>query len=228
MSFSITAFKVAVMWVWVRASVGKAFMEHSRILKASPRPSTSLDAGSNWVMKLGVGRLISGTKGADASIVLEDPILKKRVNIVNFGFGVNQLLSVIGQCFASPQRSTIMIEEPEIHLHAGAIGTLVDMFLETISEDKQILVTTHSDRLIFELWARRKLGLISSDDVRLNIVDKNSNGTFVKPIKLDKRISELRKELRILFKPKSPLDDLLKVAGKSGDKRLSEKDLSQI
>jgi predicted ATPase len=193
----------------------------------SNEPSV-FDKISKWVRKLGVGRLISGTKGAEASIVLEDPILKKRVNIVNFGFGVNQLLSIIGQCFFSPPRSTIMIEEPEIHLHAGAVGTLVDMFLETISEDKQILITTHSDRLVFELWARLKLGLVKSEDIRLYLVDKNSKGTFVKQIELEKRISELQKELRILFKPKSPLEDLLKVTGKSGDKRLSEKDLSQI
>jgi predicted ATPase len=186
------------------------------------------DKISNWVTKLGVGRLISGTKGASASIVLEDPILKKRVNIVNFGFGVNQLLSIVGQCFSSPPRSTIMIEEPEIHLHAGAVGTLVDMFLETVSEDKQVLITTHSDRLVFELWARLKLSLVKSEDVRLYLIDKDSRGTFVKQIKLEKRISELREELRILFEPKSPLEDLLKVAGKSGDKRLSEKDLSQI
>jgi predicted ATPase len=183
---------------------------------------------SKWVKKLGVGRLISSTKGANASIILEDPVLNKRVNIINCGFGVNQLLSVIGECFGSPPRSTIMIEEPEIHLHAGAVGTLIDMFLETISENKQILITTHSDRLVFELWARLKLGLVKSEDIRLYLIDKDSKGTFVKQIKLEKRISELRKELQILFKPESPLEDLLKVAGKSGDKRLSEKDLSQI
>lgn len=186
------------------------------------------DKISRWVKKLGVGRLISGTKGAEASISIEDPMLKKRVNIVNSGFGVNQLLSVIGQCFASPQRSTIMIEEPEIHLHPGAIGTLVDMFLETTSENKQILITTHSDRLIFELWARLKLGLVKSDDVRLYLVDKKPKGTFVKLIKPDKQIKKIRRELAILYKPKSPLDELLKIAGKSGEKRLSEKDLSQI
>ena len=183
---------------------------------------------SKWVEKLGAGKLISGIRGRNSSIVLEDPYLKKRVNIVSCGFGINQLLSVVGQCFASPKRSIIMIEEPEIHLHPGAIGTLIDMFLETISEDKQLIITTHSDRLIFELWARFKLGILKKEDVSLFLVNKSPKGTLVKSIQLSSKVKEIRKELKSLYKPRSPLEELLNLTDESEDKRLSEKDLSEI
>jgi len=183
---------------------------------------------SKWIEKLGAGKLISGIKGRNSFIILEDPLLKKRVNIVSCGFGINQLLPIIGQCFYSPKKSIIMVEEPEIHLHPGAIGTLIDMFLETISEDKQILITTHSDRLIFELWARFKLGMLKKEDARLFLVNKSSEGTFVKLIELDNQVNEIRNELKSLYEPRSPLEELLNIAEESGDKKLSEKDFSEM
>ena len=181
-----------------------------------------------WIEKMGVGALFSTIKGAKSSILLGDPMLGIRSNLVNSGFGINQLISVIGQCFTSPQGSVIMIEEPEISLHPGAIGVLTDMFLETISNEKQILLSSHSDRLILELWARVKLGLVSRKDVALYLVEKTSKGVTAKEIELDQRIEEIRKEISSLYEPRSPLEDLLSVAEESGDKDLSKKDLSDL
>lgn len=183
---------------------------------------------AKWTEKMGVGTLFSTTKGAKSSILLGDPMLGVRSNLVSSGFGINQLISVIGQCLASPQRSVIMIEEPEISLHPGAIGVLTDMFLETISNEKQILLSSHSDRLILELWARVKLGLVDRKDVALYLVEKTSKGVTVKEIGLDQRIEEIRKEIRSLYEPRSPLEDLLSVAEESGDRDLSKKDLSEL
>jgi len=148
---------------------------------------------------------------------------------MNSGFGINQIISVIGQCFASPKKGLIIVEEPEISLHPGAIGVLVDMFLETVSEDKQILISSHSDRIILELWARVKLGLIDENDVALYIVKKTrKKGIFAKKIELNQRKEEIRRETTALYEPRSPLEDLLEVAEDSGDKDLSTKDLSEL
>ena len=183
---------------------------------------------AKWIDKMGVGTLFSTVKGARSSILLGDPVLEVKSNLVNSGFGINQLISVIGQCFASPQGSVIMIEEPEISLHPGAIGVLADMFLETISNEKQILLSSHSDRLILELWARVKLGLVDRKDVALYLVEKTSKGVTAREIELDQRIEEIKREISSLYEPKSPLEDLLSVAEKSGDKDLSKKDLSDL
>ena len=183
---------------------------------------------AKWIEKMGVGTLFSTTKGAKSSIVLGDPTLGVRSNLVNAGFGINQLISVIGQCFTSPQRSVIMIEEPEISLHPGAIGVLTDMFLETISNEKQILLSSHSDRLILELWARVKLGLVDRKDVALYLVQKTKKGVTAREIELDQRIEEIKSEISSLYEPRSPLEDLLRVAEESGDKDLSKKDLSDL
>ena len=181
-----------------------------------------------WIKKFGLGTLFSPIKGSKASILLGDPKLGIKSNLISHGFGVNQLISVIGQCFASPKGSIIMIEEPEISLHPGAINVLTDMFLEVMSEGKQIMLSTHSDRLILELWARVKLGLIDKNDVNLYLIEKTEKGAISKEIELNQRIEEMIRELKSLYKPKSPLDELLKIADESGDKDLSKKDLSEI
>lgn len=183
---------------------------------------------AKWIEKMGVGTLFSTTKGANSSILLEDPMLGIKSNLVSSGFGINQLISVIGQCFASPQESLIMIEEPEISLHPGAIGVLTDMIVETISDRKQVFLSSHSDRLALELWARVKLGLVNRKDVALYLVEKSSEGVTAREIKLDQRVKDVMKEIRSLYKPSSPLDALLGVAEESGDRDLSKKDLSEL
>ncbi len=183
---------------------------------------------AKWIEELGGGSVISGIRGVNSSIFLWDHHVDSRINIVNSGFGINQLLPIIGQCFISPTKSVILIEEPEIHLHPGAIGTLADMLLECISVDRQIFLTTHSDRLILELWARVKLGMIDKNRIALFLVEKTQKGASAKRVLLDTRIEGLRKELEALYEPKGPLEKLVDIVGKSGDDKLSEKDLPQI
>jgi len=183
---------------------------------------------SRWASKLGVARIISGVRGNATRLDLQDPILRKRVNVVNYGFGVNQILSVIGQCVASPVDSVIMIEEPEIHLHPGAIGVLADLFVETGGQSKQLLLTTHSDRLVLELWARVKLETLNPADVRLFIMEKTQSGATVREASLKQREEQIRKDIEALYEPKSVLDEILARPEKSGDSRLSEKDLSEL
>jgi len=193
----------------------------------SNEPET-FDRISRWALKLGVDDVISGIKGTATHLDLKDPVFKRRVNVVNYGFGVNQILSVIGQCCASPVDSLVMIEEPEIHLHPGAIGTLVDLFVETGSQDKQVLLTTHSDRLILELWARVKVKTLNPKDVRLFITEKTQNGAAVREASLEQPVEQIRKDIEALYEPRSVLDEILAKPEKSGDSRLSEKDLSEL
>lgn len=195
------------------------------IYSNSPRKFSRI---AKWIDKMGLGTIFSTTRGPYSSILLEDPTIGARSNVVSSGFGVNQLIPVIGECVASPPESVIMIEEPEISLHPGAIGVLVDLFLETITDKKQIMLSTHSDRLILELWSRVKLGLLHKTDVALYLVEKTAEGATVKEIELSGRREEIQGEIRVLYEPRSPLDDLLSVADKSGDKDLSKKDLSEL
>jgi predicted ATPase len=53
-------------------------------------------------------------------------------------------LPIIVQSYTAEEGSTILIEEPEMHLHEDAQYKLLDMFLEIIRKNRQIIMTSHS------------------------------------------------------------------------------------
>jgi predicted ATPase len=71
------------------------------------------------------------------------------VLITDVGFGVSQLLPVITLCFYAPEGSTLLIEQPEIHLHPMAQMALADVFIDAIKKRNiQIIIESHSEYLL--------------------------------------------------------------------------------
>ncbi len=79
---------------------------------------------------------------------------KKSVTIADVGFGFSQLLPVILRGLLPPDRTLVLFEQPEIHLHPACAGRLADLFLHFIKSGKQVLVETHSVELINRLRLR--------------------------------------------------------------------------
>ena len=101
-------------------------------------------------------------------VALEVPTGNTTINIVNEGFGTNQLIRTLLQVLLAPKESMIIIEEPEIHLHPRAQVNLVGVLLaEALEEQKQLVLTTHSEHILIGLLnaiAERKL---STSDLKV-------------------------------------------------------------
>ena len=70
------------------------------------------------------------------------------VNIVSEGFGANSLIMLLLQLVSADKGATVMIEEPEIHLHPKAQAELASVLAEVaLEEDKQVIMTTHSEHI---------------------------------------------------------------------------------
>ena len=68
------------------------------------------------------------------------------INIVVEGFGTNSLIMLPLQLVAANRGATVMIEEPEIHLHPKAQADLAEVLAaEALAGDKQVIMTTHSE-----------------------------------------------------------------------------------
>ncbi len=107
--------------------------------------------------------------------------------------GTLRILGLLAALYQKRRPSLTIIEEPELHLHPGAMGVLVDVLREA-SLRGQILVTTQSADLMNEL---------ESDELR--VVEKIDGVTHIGPVD-----DEYRKTVEMeLFKP----GDLIRVDG---------------
>jgi len=93
--------------------------------------------------------------------------------LTDVGFGVSQVLPALVLLYYVPEGSTVLMEQPEIHLHPSVQSKLADVML-TVAKTRnvQIIVESHSEHLMRRLQRRvaeADRGL-SSEDVKLYFV----------------------------------------------------------
>jgi predicted ATPase len=140
---------------------------------------------------------------------------KIRVNIVNEGYGSNQLVHLMTQIALAPEGSSICIDDPEIHLHPKAQAELAEVILEIAKEEqKQIILTTHSEHMLFRFLSSVADGKLASNELAIYYFVKKDGATVEKQLKIDEKgvldeglpgffeadISELKKHLEALIK----------------------------
>jgi predicted ATPase len=118
--------------------------------------------------------------------------------------GTLRLLGLLTALYQFPPRSLLAIEEPELTVHPGALGVLRDALLE-ISERSQLLVTTHSPDLLYDLPAET-----------LRVVEKVDNITVVGKVAEEQRQAIAKK----LFFP----GELMRMEGLRRAKNGNEKE----
>lgn len=114
---------------------------------------------SNWLNRLGLINVFTIERISYNSNRWQ--ILIKINNNSNFellpdvGFGVSQILPVITQLFYAPKGSTVILEQPEIHLHPKAQAELADLIIEAAyTRNIQIIVESHSEHFLLRLQRR--------------------------------------------------------------------------
>jgi predicted ATPase len=113
----------------------------------------------------------------------------KDINMVNEGFGSNQLLFVLESLVSANRESLIGIEEPEIHLHPTAQWELSNVICDIAkTENKQIVISTHSEHIIYAILARiaKKAGLTNEDVALYNFeIDSDTNQSTISPLEIN-------------------------------------------
>ena len=108
------------------------------------------------------------------------------VLLTDVGFGVSQVLPVITLLQYVPEGSTVILEQPEIHLHPLAQANLADAIVNAAQHrNVQVILESHSEHLLLRLQRRVAEGAISSDDLRLYFCDAPDGVSVLNPLELD-------------------------------------------
>lgn len=108
------------------------------------------------------------------------------VLITDVGFGVSQILPVLVLCFYVPEGSTIILEQPEIHLHPAVQAGLADVLVETaLARHVQIIVESHSEHLLMRLQRRIAEERMKPDDLALYFVQHEDASSSITALDVD-------------------------------------------
>lgn len=109
---------------------------------------TLMNAAKLWGNYLGIG---------DISVEQFEEMLKLNIsqeNIVDVGFGISQGLPVIISGLLLKNAETLLLEQPEIHLHPNMQMKMADFLITQAYNNKNLIVETHSDHIINRITRR--------------------------------------------------------------------------
>jgi predicted ATPase len=86
--------------------------------------------------------------------------------IADVGFGVSQILPMLVADAAMPLNGTLLVNQPEIHLHPSSQALIADYLSERIDR-RQYVIETHSEYLINRLRLLVAKGVLKEDDVKI-------------------------------------------------------------
>ena len=108
------------------------------------------------------------------------------------GAGLAQVLPLLVLCFRAPAGSTVILEQPELGLHPMARSGLADVLVDACQKrGLQILLESHSQRLLRRLQRRLADKTVADDDVALYHCTATDSHSSLTRLELD-RFGNLR------------------------------------
>ena len=136
---------------------------------------------NSWMEYLELGDISLDTRQTD--------LIKVKINkhnIADVGFGVSQVLPILTEGLYLAPKQTLLLEQPEIHLHPKMQMKMADFLLSLSVQDKQVIVETHSDHFINRIVRRYMEDEKIRDKIKIYFIDKNvSNLSIITDVKIN-------------------------------------------
>jgi predicted ATPase len=110
-----------------------------------------------------------------------------KVGIADVGFGVSQIFPIVLEGLRLQKGSTLLLEQPEIHLHPNLQMQMADYFISLALSGKNIIAETHSDHIVNRLVRRI---VEDGDNVMKNLIaiyfiKPSVNGAIYEEVEID-------------------------------------------
>ncbi|MEI7695351.1 MAG: DUF3696 domain-containing protein [Chlorobium sp.] len=155
-----------------------------------PVKSSLQDAVIDWLGYLGVADKIESKDSAQFGHELHVCMSERNIShdLTQVGVGVSQVLPIIVAGLLAEADTTLIIEQPELHLHPKVQSRLADFFLSLTQLGKQCLVETHSEHIINRIRLRIAEGFKSSpwqESTKVYFVEKNESGSSFREVSIN-------------------------------------------
>ena len=134
---------------------------------------------------LGIRKL--GEKGSDPFQIEVKPAQDGSArNLIDVGYGVSQAIPIIADCVAASSAETLLIQQPEVHLHPRAQAAIGSFFAQlAANRHDPVVVETHSDYLVDRVRMDIRDEKIAPSDVMILYFEQGENGVDIHPIDVD-------------------------------------------
>lgn len=142
---------------------------------------------NDWLNKFDLAESVyaHALKDNQYSLTIKNKFTGIESNIKDVGVGTSQLFPIILESILSPEKSVLIIEEPETHIHPNAQSRLADMFSHCITkEDKKFFIETHSMYFVQKLQILVGQSKVSKDDIGIYYFHQTPEGTLVDKMEL--------------------------------------------
>lgn len=147
-------------------------------------------AVEHWLQHFGVADSVETQEAGKLGhvLTLSESSTPKKLDLTNVGVGVSQVLPILVIGLIANEGSTLIYEQPEIHLHPKLQADVADFFLGLIACNKRCIVETHSEYLVNRI--RRRLAEESDENllskVRILFSQRDKSESIFRPIDINR------------------------------------------
>ncbi len=147
-------------------------------------------AVADWLQYLGVAEGVESRDKGKFGHELTVNVRFERVphDLTHVGVGVSQVLPILVSSLLAEPDTTLIFEQPELHLHPRVQTLLADFFLSLTQLGKQCVIETHSEYLINRLRLRVAASVDTDPWVKatkIYFVERDQEGSSFREVKVN-------------------------------------------
>lgn len=160
---------------------GSLAIEHQNMLLGEKDQNSLLQQASRWMSYISPGTTIQvnvndSIKTSELRYSFIEGLKRTTpYRCVNVGFGLTYVLPIIILLLSAKRGDTILLENPEAHIHPAGQSKLGELIARAGADGIQVIVETHSDHILNGIRLAVKNQILASDDVHTLFFYKDVN-----------------------------------------------------